>query len=69
MGLRQTYNSVSCSNASSNSTLHPTVPSLLTSILQLPINMFDGAKIWNNILFYNFDFLEPVWFLEDKYLR
>lgn len=42
----------------------------LSSVLEVPKDSFkdQGVDIWNHILFFNIDGLQPIWFLEDKYL-
>lgn len=43
----------------------------LTSVLEMPKDTFkdQDIDIWNHILFFNISKLQPIWFLEDKYLN
>lgn len=46
----------------------------LTSVLETPKDSFkyfkdQGVDMWNHVLFFNVLGLDPVWFMEDKYLE
>lgn len=41
--------------------------SKITSILSLPLDIFDGVEFHNEVLFFNAPFLEPHYFLPEKY--
>jgi len=40
----------------------------ITSILEMPLDFFPDVKMWWHTLFFNFQGLDPVWFLPQEYL-